>query len=41
MTTDAVTSAHMTMFGCIVQHFARHEYLMQGIMCALLKISAL
>jgi hypothetical protein len=29
---------HMMAFGSIVQHFARHEFLMQGIMCALLKI---
>jgi hypothetical protein len=29
---------HMTAFGCIVQHFARHEYLMQSVMCMLLKI---
>lgn len=33
-----VLPEHMAAFGSIVQHFARHEHLMQGIMCALLKI---
>lgn len=35
-----ITPDHMAAFGSIVQHFARHEYLMQGIMCALLKVPA-
>jgi hypothetical protein len=29
---------HMAAFGSIVQHFARHEYLMQSIMSMLLKV---
>jgi hypothetical protein len=33
-----VRPEHMAVFGAIVRHFARHEYLMQGIMCALLKV---
>jgi hypothetical protein len=36
--TYVVEPAHMAAFGSIVQHFARHEYLMQGIMCAMLKV---
>ena len=32
------TFDHMAAFGSIVQHFARHEHLMQGIACALLRV---
>jgi hypothetical protein len=33
-----VRPEHMAAFGSIVQHFARHEYLMQSAMCMLLKL---
>jgi hypothetical protein len=32
-----VAPDHMAAFGSVVQHFARHEYLMEGIACVLLR----